>query len=44
MKTGLLKKFWKLIVVAFIGIAGAVKRAVAGISRRREASNQRSNV
>lgn len=34
VKTGLLQKFWKLIVVAFIALVGAVKRLFAGAAAK----------
>ena len=37
VKTGLLQKFWKLIVVAFIALAGVVKRALASLGGSRPA-------
>lgn len=44
VKTGLLQKFWKLIVVGFIALAGAVKRFVSRLGRGREASDHPSHV
>ena len=41
MKTGLLQKFWKLIVFGLIALAGGVKRLMASLGRRREAFDQR---
>lgn len=41
VKTGLLQKFWKLIVLGFIGLAGAVKRLFGG--RPQEVAGQSSN-
>ncbi len=35
VKTGLLQKFWKLIVFGLIALAGAVKRLFAGVARSR---------
>lgn len=37
VKTGLLQKFWKLIVVGFIALAGLVKRALASLGGSRPA-------
>jgi len=37
VKTGLLQKFWKLIVVGFIALVGAVKRFLAGLTGKRAA-------
>jgi uncharacterized membrane-anchored protein len=37
VKTGLLQKFWKLIVVGFIALVGAVKRLLAGLTGKRAA-------
>ena len=36
-KTGLLKKLWKLIVFAFIALAGGIRKLVSGSRRRGEA-------
>jgi uncharacterized membrane-anchored protein len=44
VKTGLLQKFWKLIVIGFIALAGAIKRFVSSLGRGREAADQRSHV
>jgi len=35
VKTGLLQKFWKLIVFGVIALAGVVKRLLAGFARPR---------
>jgi uncharacterized membrane-anchored protein len=37
-KTGLLQKFWKLLVLGGIALAGAIKRFIAGLFGRREPS------
>ena len=37
VKSGLLQKFWKLIVLGFVAVAGAAKRFLAGLFGRREA-------
>ena len=37
VKTGLLQKFWKLIVFGFIALAGVVKRLLSGLGGRRAA-------
>ena len=37
VKSGLLQKFWKLLVLGLIAVAGAVKKLVAGLFGRREA-------
>ena len=37
VKSGLLQKFWKLLVLGFIAVAGALKKFVAGLFGRREA-------
>lgn len=39
VKTGLLQKFWKLIVVGFIALIGALKRMFAGASGKPAAGN-----
>lgn len=44
VKSGFLQKFWKLIVVGFIALAGAVKRFVSSPGRSHETSEQRSHV
>lgn len=44
VKTGLLQKFWKLIVIGFIALAGAAKRFLSSLGRGQQASDQRSNV
>jgi uncharacterized membrane-anchored protein len=44
LKTGLLKKIWKLLVLGFIAVAGAVKKFVAGLFGRRETADAASNV
>jgi uncharacterized membrane-anchored protein len=41
-KTGLLQKFWKVLVLAFIALAGAVKRFFSGLTRGREVQNQQA--
>ncbi|HJU43959.1 MAG TPA: DUF2167 domain-containing protein [Vicinamibacterales bacterium] len=38
VKTGVLQKFWKLIVVGFIALAGMVKRALASLGGSRPAN------
>ena len=38
VKTGLLQKFWKLIVFGVIALAGAAKRLLAGLTRPRAES------
>jgi uncharacterized membrane-anchored protein len=42
VKTGLLQKFWKVIVIAMIALAGAIKRFVGSFTRSRESSNQQA--
>ena len=37
VKSGLLQKFWKLLVLGLIAVAGALKKLVAGLFGRREA-------
>jgi uncharacterized membrane-anchored protein len=37
VKTGLLQKFWKLIVFGFIALAGLVKRLLSGLGGKRQA-------
>jgi uncharacterized membrane-anchored protein len=44
VKTGLLQKFWKLIVFGFIALAGAVKRFIKSFGQKREAPEQPANV
>jgi uncharacterized membrane-anchored protein len=44
VKSGLLQKFWKLIVIGFIALAGALKRFVSSLGRGREPSEQHSHV
>ena len=44
LKTGLLQKFWKVIVLAFIALAGAIKRFLGGLGRRRESIEQPADV
>jgi uncharacterized membrane-anchored protein len=44
VKTGLLQKFWKLIVLGFIAVAGAVRRFVASLTGRRTEGDQPSHV
>lgn len=41
VKTGLLQKFWKLIIVGLIALAAGIKRLVSSLGRGREASDQR---
>ena len=36
VKTGLLQKFWKLIVFGFIALLGAIKRFISGFTRGKE--------
>ena len=36
VKAGLFKKFWKLIVIVFVAIAGALRKLFAGIFGRKE--------
>ena len=43
-KSGLLQKFWKLIVLGLIALGGAVRRFVSSLGRRREESEQHSHV
>ena len=43
-KTGLLQKFWKVIVLGFIALAGVVKRILGGLAgRSREVADQSTN-
>jgi uncharacterized membrane-anchored protein len=44
VKTGLLQKFWKLIVLGFIAVAGAARRFLGSFGRREEVADQSSNV
>ena len=44
VKTGLLQKFWKLIVVGIIALAGSLKRFISRIGRGSETSEQSTNV
>jgi hypothetical protein len=44
VKTGLLQKFGKLIIVGFIALAGAVKRFLSSLGGRHQPNDQRSNV
>ena len=44
VKTGLLKKAWKLLVLGFIAVAGAVKKFLAGLIGKRETADAASNV
>ncbi len=43
VKTGLLQKFWKLIVVAFIALAGGAKKLFGAFGRNRDVADQRSH-
>ena len=40
VKTGLLQKFWKLIVFAFIALAGGAKKLFGVLGRKRDAAAQ----
>ena len=44
VKTGFLKKIWKGLVLAFIALAGALKKFAAGLFGRRETADATSNV
>jgi uncharacterized membrane-anchored protein len=44
VKTGLLQKFWKLIVLGLIALGGAVRRFLSSFGRRGEVSDQHSHV
>lgn len=44
VKTGLLQKFWKLIVLGLIALAGGIKRFLSGLGRGRDTDAQRSHV
>jgi uncharacterized membrane-anchored protein len=43
VKTGLLQKFWKLIVFAFIALASGAKKIFGALGRKGEAADQRSH-
>ena len=43
VKSGLLQKFWKLLVLGFIAVAGAAKRLLARLMGRGEASEAASH-
>jgi uncharacterized membrane-anchored protein len=42
VKTGLLQKFWKLIVLGVIAVAGALKKFIGGLGRPNASSDQPS--
>jgi len=44
VKTGLLKKFWKLLVFGFVALAGAIKKLLGMLTGRGESSNDNSGV
>lgn len=43
-KTGILQKFWKLIAIGLIALAGAVKRFVSSLGRGRQPADQPADV
>jgi uncharacterized membrane-anchored protein len=43
VKTGLLQKFWKVIVLGLVAAAGAVKRLFAGVGRGSESGDQHAH-
>jgi uncharacterized membrane-anchored protein len=43
VKTGLLQKLWKPIVLGLLAIAGAMRRFVGGLFRRGQPANQSPN-
>jgi hypothetical protein len=44
VKTGILQKFWKLIVVGFVAAAGAIRKLLASFGGQRAEAEQPTNV